>query len=77
MEKSEKYKNNVCLCILVLVYLWMAFEIRFLKLCIFCNLDEHLHAQLSNVSFVARCVICMIWLILYHSYLYHSFDGKN
>ena len=42
-------------------------------LCIFCSLDEHLHAQLSNASFVTRYVICMIWLIFYHSYLYHFF----
>ena len=52
-EKSKKYKNNVCLYILVLSTLdghWKKVE----KLCITCSLDEHPHAQLSNVSFVAR-----------------------
>ena len=37
------------------------------QLCITCNLDESFHAQLSNVSFVARYVFCMIWLIFYRS----------
>ena len=27
---------------------WMAIEIKFYKLCIFCGLDEHLYAQLSK-----------------------------
>ena len=27
---------------------WMAIEIKFSKLCIFCNLDEHLYTQLSK-----------------------------
>ena len=27
---------------------WMVIEIKFSKLCIFCNLDEHLYAQLSK-----------------------------
>ena len=27
---------------------WMAIETKFSKLCIFCNLDEHLYAQLSK-----------------------------
>ena len=44
----------MCLCTLVLVYLgtcvpWMAIEIKFSKLCIFCSLEKHLY-----VSFVAR-----------------------
>ena len=49
IEKSEKYKNNVCVCVCVCVcVLWMAIETKFSKLCIFCNLDEHLYAQLSK-----------------------------
>ena len=32
-----------------------------------CSLDEPFHAQLSNVSFMAHYVICMNWLIFYHS----------
>ena len=27
---------------------WMAIERKFSKLCVICNLDEHLYAQLSN-----------------------------
>ena len=27
---------------------WMAIETKIFKLCIFCNLDEHLYAQLSK-----------------------------
>ena len=27
---------------------WMAIETKFSKFCIFCNLDEHLYAQLSK-----------------------------
>ena len=50
------------------------------QLCIASSLDEHLHVQLSNASFMARYVICMIWLIFYHLFPYNSFcrDGlKN
>ena len=68
----EKYKNIVCMCILVLVYLWMAIK-KVSLLCISSSLDKYCHAQLSNVRFMAHYKICMIWLIFYHSYLYHSF----
>ena len=49
-EKSEKKKiQKQC----VIVYIgtcipWMAIEIKFSKLCIFCSLDEYLNAQLSK-----------------------------
>ena len=46
-KNSEKYKNNVFVYIGTCV-LWMTIEINFSKLCIFCNLDEHLYAQLSK-----------------------------
>ena len=33
---------------------WMAIETKFSKICIFCNLDEHLYVQLSK---------CTLWLV--------------
>ena len=72
-KKIEKIQKQCMFVYISTCVPWMANETRFLKLCIFCSLDEHLHAQLSNVSFVAHCVICMIWLIFNNSYLYHSF----
>ena len=47
IEKSEKYKNSVFVYIGTYVP-WMANETKFSKLCIFCSLDEHLYAQLSE-----------------------------
>ena len=47
-EKSKKYKNSVCLVYIGTCILWMAIETKFSKFCIFCNLDEHLYAQLSK-----------------------------
>ena len=43
-KKSEKYKNNVCFVYIGTYVPWMAIEIKFFKLCISCNLDEHLYA---------------------------------
>ena len=48
IEKSEKYKNSVCFVYIGTCVPWMAIEIKFSKLCIICNLDEHLFAQLSK-----------------------------
>ena len=49
LKKSEKYKNSACFVYIGTCVLWMmAIEIKFSKLCIFCNLDEHLNAQLSK-----------------------------
>ena len=75
-KKIEKIQKQCMFVYIGTCVPWMANETRFLKLCIFCSLDEYFHAQLSNVSFVVRCVICMIWLIFNHSYLYHSFWRK-
>ena len=44
IKKSEKYKNNVCYVYIGTCVPWMAIETKFSKLCIFCNLDEHLYA---------------------------------
>ena len=48
IEKSEKYKNNVCFVYIGTCVPWMAIETKFFKLCISCTLDEHLYAQLSK-----------------------------
>ena len=48
IEKSEKYKNSVCYVYIGTCIPWMAIEAKFSKLCISCNLDEHLYAQLSK-----------------------------
>ena len=48
IEKSEKYKNSVCFVYIGTCVPWMAIEIKSSKLCIICNLDEHLYAQLSK-----------------------------
>ena len=48
IEKLEKYKNSVCFVYIGTCVLWMAIETKFSKLCIFCNLNEHLCAQLSK-----------------------------
>ena len=48
IEKSEKYKNSVCFVHIGTCVRWMAIEMNFSKLCVFCSLDEHLYAQLSK-----------------------------
>ena len=46
--KLEKYKNSLCFVYIGTCVPWMAIETKFSKLCISCNLDEHLYAQLSK-----------------------------
>ena len=46
--KNQKNTKKVCFVYIDTCVLWMAIEIKFSKLCIFCNLDEHLYAQLSK-----------------------------
>ena len=51
--KFKKLKNKKIQKQCVFVYIgtfvpWMAIETEFSKLCISCNLDEHLYAQLSK-----------------------------
>ena len=43
---------------------WMTIETKFSKLCIFCNLDEYLYAQLSKWA---------LWLVLVMSKIKQSF----
>ena len=47
-KKKKNTKNSVCFVYIGTCVLWMAIETKFSKLCIFCNLDEHLYAQLSK-----------------------------
>ena len=48
-KKNQKNTKTVCvLCTLVLVYLGWSLNFFFSNLCISCNLDEHLYAQLSK-----------------------------
>ena len=44
IKKSEKYKNRVCFMYIGTCVPWMAIETKFSKFCVFCSLDEHLHA---------------------------------
>ena len=44
IEKLEKYKNSVCFVYIDTCVPWMAIKTKFSKLCILCNLDEHLYA---------------------------------
>ena len=48
IEKLEKYKNSVCFVYIGTCIPWMTIETKFSKLCVFCNLDEHLYTQLSK-----------------------------
>ena len=46
--KKKKNKNSVCFVYFGTCVPWMAIEIKFSKLCIFCNLDEHFYPQLNK-----------------------------
>ena len=46
--KNQKNIKTMCLVYIGICIPWMAIETKFSKLCIFCNLDEHLYAQLSK-----------------------------
>ena len=51
IKKIEKLENIQKQCVFVYIDTcvpWMAIEIKFSKLCIFCSLDEHLYTQLSK-----------------------------
>ena len=48
IEKYKKYKNSEYFVYIGTCVPWMAIEIKFSKLYIFCSLDEHLYAQLSK-----------------------------
>ena len=46
--KNKKNTKTVCFVYIGTCVPWMAIETKFFKLCISCNLDEHLYAQLSK-----------------------------
>ena len=56
---------------------WMAIETKFSKLCISCNLDEHLNAQLRKRGLWLIFVISMIKIVSYIFTLITFFDGKD
>ena len=77
IEKSEKYKNNVCFVYISTCIPWMAIETKFSKLCISCNLDEHLYAQLSKWALWLLFVMSKIKLSLILNIHITFFDGKD
>ena len=64
IEKLEKYKSSVCFVYFSTCVPWMAIETKFSKLCIICNLDEHLYAQLSKWALWLLFVMSKIKLSL-------------
>ena len=56
---------------------WMAIETKFSKFCIFCNLDEHLYAQLSKWALWLLFVMNKIKLSLVLNTHITLFDGNN
>ena len=64
IEKSEKYKNNVCYVYIGTYVPWMVIETKFSKLCVIYSLDEHLYAQLSKWALRLLFVMSKIELSL-------------
>ena len=56
---------------------WMAIEIKFSKICIFCSLDKHLYAQLSKWALYLLFVMRKIKLSLVLNTRITLFDGKD
>ena len=76
-NKKKKYKNNVCFVYIGTYSPWMAIETKFPKLCIFCNLDEHLHAQLSKWALWLVFVMSKVkWSLVLNTRI-TLFDGKD
>ena len=77
IEKLEKYKNCVCFVYIGTCVPWMAIETKFSKLCISCNLDEHLYAQLSKWVLWLLFVMSKIKLSIILNTHVTLFYGKN
>ena len=77
IEKSEKCKNSMCFVYIGTYILWMAIETKFSKLCISCNLDEHLYAQLSKWALWLLFVMSKIKLSLILNTSITFFNGKD
>ena len=74
--KIENYKNSVYVYIGICLP-WMAIETKFSKLCIFCNLDEHLYAQLSKwVLWLVFVMSKIKWSLILNTRI-TLFDGKD
>ena len=56
---------------------WMAIETKFSQLCIICNLDEYLYAQLSKWALWLVFVMSKIKLSLVLNTRITLFDGKD
>ena len=76
-EKLEKDKNSVCFVYINTCVPWMTIEIKFSKLCIFCNLDKHLYAQLSKWALWLLFVMSKIKLFLLLNTRKIFFDKKD
>ena len=74
-KKLEKYKNSVCFVYIGTCVPWMAIETKFSKPCISCNLDEHLHAQLSKWALWFLFVMSKIKLSFVLNTYITLFDG--
>ena len=77
IEKSEKYKNSGCYVYISTCVPWMAIETKSSKLCIFCNLDEHLYVQLSKWALWLLLVMSKIKLSLVLNARITLFDGND
>ena len=76
-EKLEKDKNSVCFVYINTCVPWMTIEIKFSKLCIFCNLDEHLYARLRKWAWWLLFVMSKIKLFLLLNTRKIFFDKKD
>ena len=77
IEKSEKYKNNVCFVYIGTYVPWMTIETKFFKLYIFCSLDDRLYAQLSKWALWLSFVMSKIKLSPVLNTHITLFDGKD
>ena len=77
IEKSKKYKNNVCFVYIGTCVPWIAIETKFSKFCISCSLDKHLYAQLSMSALWLLFVMSKIKLSLVLNTRITLFDRKD
>ena len=73
----RKYKNSMCFVYIGTCVPWMAIETKFSKLCIFCDLDEHLYVQLSKWILWLLFVMSKIKLSLVLNTRITLFDEKD
>ena len=69
-QKKKKKTKTVCFVYIGTCLPWMAIETKFSKLCIFCNLDKHLYAQLSKWALWLLFVMSKIKLsLIFNTYI--------